>query len=200
MALKDRVNKEAKPADITCEYYQSDKGGKRCAHYGPGGACTLTDLGQCVEWAKANPHKRVPGEVPFILTPPPVKAPAETPAKAPESLLARIEAIEEPDLPSDPPAEVPWIRRIGDREIAEFRALCISACIKSEAIGELWLVPEYTGNPDRTELRIDHAATLAGICAAFPGAKITSFVKAPAVDNIDLAAVPLEEDEGSTDL
>jgi hypothetical protein len=43
------------------------------------------------------------------------------------------------------------------------------------AIGTLWLVPAYTGAKDRKELSYRDAATLTTICAAFPGAQVTTF-------------------------
>lgn len=75
--------------------------------------------------------------------------------------------------------EVPLVRNVTDEEIASFRALGAEVCLATEQCGQVWLVPEYTGRRDRTELRVDHAATLTAICAAFPGAKVVAFRKEP---------------------
>ena len=48
--------------------------------------------------------------------------------------------------------------------------------LKSEAFGEMWLVPEYTGK-DRQELTAEHAATICRLLQAFPGSKVTAFEK-----------------------
>ena len=65
-----------------------------------------------------------------------------------------------------------------DQDIASFKALGIEVKLVDEQVGEVWLVPTYTGQ-DRAELSIEHAALLAAVCAAFPGASVTSFVRKP---------------------
>ena len=62
---------------------------------------------------------------------------------------------------------------VTDEEVASFKALGAEVCIRSEGIGEVWVVPEYTG-ADRQELSVGHSITLATICAAFPGAKVVA--------------------------
>jgi hypothetical protein len=67
----------------------------------------------------------------------------------------------------------PLVRNVTDEEIASFKALGAAVCIRSAAMGDVWLVPEYTG-ADRAELSVEHSATLTAICAAFPGAKVVA--------------------------
>lgn len=74
------------------------------------------------------------------------------------------------------------VRNLTDEDIASFKALGVEVCFASEGIGEVWIVPEYT-EQERREIRIDHAATLTAVCAAFPGAKVTSFEKLAKADS-----------------
>jgi hypothetical protein len=69
------------------------------------------------------------------------------------------------------------LHRLSDDDVASWKALGVAVCIASDEVGEVWLVPEYTGRSDRQELRIDHAVALTAVCGAFPGARITSFVR-----------------------
>ena len=68
------------------------------------------------------------------------------------------------------------VRNLTDEDIASFKALRAEVCMRSEDVGEIWLVPEYTG-ADRLEISVEHAATLTAICSAFPGARVVSFEK-----------------------
>jgi len=74
------------------------------------------------------------------------------------------------------PIRPPLVRNVTDEEIASFRALGAEVCIRSEEVGEVWVVPEYTG-ADRAELSVEHSITLATICAAFPGAKVVEITR-----------------------
>ena len=51
--------------------------------------------------------------------------------------------------------------------------------VTSEAYGELWVVPRYTGKP-RQEVTPEDAATLLRVLSAFPGSRVTAFHKSPA--------------------
>jgi hypothetical protein len=44
----------------------------------------------------------------------------------------------------------------------------------SDALGEIWLVPAYTGKP-RVEITPEHAMTLMHVREVFPDAQVTSF-------------------------
>ncbi|MDY0004855.1 MAG: hypothetical protein RBU30_26390 [Polyangia bacterium] len=68
-----------------------------------------------------------------------------------------------------------------DEEVASFKALGVEVCIRSEEVGEVWVVPVYTGAA-RRELSVEHSITLATICAAFPGAKVVSMTSRAATD------------------
>ncbi len=177
MSLKDRYTERptgARPEGFTCPHYQAVPDGKRCVHYIDNGACAREDEFMCVEWLKVN-HPESPlaqeasekkGPTDLFGNPVPVpdrpKPPAEEEPIAPKKEEAPPRKDEEP----------PIVRNVTDEEIASFRALNATVCIRSEDVGDVWLVPEYT-DKDRFELRIDHAATLTAICAAFPGAKVT---------------------------
>lgn len=134
----------------------------------------------CVEWLKAN------GQVPASATPQAAK-----PAVAPQVDLfghpipARTTPPDRSAKDIRPPASLtpsldeaprPPLQRIPDEEIASFKALGVEVCLQSDAIGEVWLVPEYTGR-DRKEITPEHAATLRLIVDAFPGARVVAFDK-----------------------
>ena len=179
MSLKTRYTRTAADGDKTefsCPHYSPVAGGKRCAHYLEGGACAREDEFMCVEWLRLN-HPDNP-----LVKKTPEKNPGRTDLfgnPIPEEPIPQVEPEQPaaaPDSPSKPEKErePPIVRNVTDEEIASFKALGASVCIRSEDVGDVWLVPEYT-DKDRLELRIDHAATLTAICAAFPGAKVTSF-------------------------
>lgn len=69
------------------------------------------------------------------------------------------------------------VRNLSDEDIASFKALNVEVCLATEDCGQIWLVPEYTGRADRKEISARDAATLAAVCSAFPGARVTSFEK-----------------------
>jgi hypothetical protein len=79
-----------------------------------------------------------------------------------------------PALPrrTNPPEERPLIRALTESDVVSFRARGVEVLLESEGLGEVWLVPEYTGQ-SRLELTIEHAALLAAVTAAFPDAKVT---------------------------
>ena len=58
----------------------------------------------------------------------------------------------------------------------------VEVCLATEGCGEVWLVPEYTGRDDRKEISVRDAATLAAVCSAFPGARVTSYERPTADD------------------
>ena len=108
--------------------------------------------------------------------------PEEPPSKKPET--AAPPPPPKPTPIAEPPATdsgAVLVRNLTDEDIASFKALGVEVCLASEEIGEVWIVPEYT-EQQRRELRIDHAATLTAVCAAFPGAKVTSFEKLAKAD------------------
>ncbi|UYI16491.1 hypothetical protein N1129_09280 [Myxococcus xanthus] len=179
---------------MTCEAYVRGEG-KHCLHYRHGGACTLPGVGgTCTEWLKVNrqarPHRDVAA--------PPVPAPPTKPALAAVDLFGH--PLPEPDSkkPAPAPASKPappapspdvkgldaeaplsGLRGLTDADIASFKALGAEVCFASEAYGEVWLVPAYTGQA-RKELTPEHAATLVRVLSAFPGSRVLSFTKQPA--------------------
>ena len=161
---------------ITCPRYEPVPGTKRCRHYHANGACGLPDEFMCIEWLKANGHA----------TPAPVTPVAtsvvgrdlfgnpltESPSSVTPSPTARAEA---------PPVrreEVPIVRTLADVDIASFKALGLEVRLATEDVGDVWIVPAYTG-ADRHELSVDHAALIAAVASAFSGARVTSLVRKP---------------------
>ena len=182
----------ALPEGITCPRYDAPPGEKRCRHYVKGGACALPDEFMCLEWLKANGHAVPPAALTPTETTPEPKAQAGPatdllgrPLPEPEPARPRKA---EPPAPStrrlqqvEQPEERPPLRGLTDEDIASFKALNAEACLRSEAFGEVWLVPEYTGR-DRKEITPEHAATICQVLQAFPGSQVVSFEKSPQTD------------------
>jgi len=154
---------------ITCPKYQPVPGTKRCAHFQANGACDLPDELMCVEWLKVN---RV------APTPPPEPAPLQ------RNLLGEPMPMvppprEKPALPTPArPGPAPIVHTLSDVAIASFKALGTEVCFVTDELGEVWLVPEYTGQ-NRQELSIEHAALLAAVGSTMPGACLTAIRRKP---------------------
>lgn len=182
---------------ITCGRYEALPGSRRCRHYAEGGVCSLVDEFLCTEWLKANGHPSPPPLPP--LAPPdhgaspqeghsaPIGPTALPPPSAPQA-PARPPAATAPAIPPVPTRPLtPLPRRapqaqvllsVRDSDIASFKALGAEVRLVDEHLGEVWIVPDYTGQ-DRAELSVEHAALLAAICSAFPAASVVSFVRKP---------------------
>ena len=185
MALKDRLKDAAPDAAqpaFTCPHYEAPPCEKRCRHFIANGSCARPDVFMCVEWLKAN-GQQVPAELeppapevvsddrPRDLFGHPLPDPSKpTPSAAKPSVAAAAPKLE-------PTPEPPLVRNVTDEEIESFKALGVEVCVATEAMGDIWIVPEYTG-ADRREITVQHAATLTAICAAFPGAKVVQYEKA----------------------
>lgn len=159
----------------TCPHYVPAEGAKRCRSYLGNGACERPDQFMCVEWLKVNGQQDNPVAQVLDL----FGAPApELDGRKSAPAEATQPASPAPRTPT-PGRDLPLVRNLSDTEIASFRALGAELCVESETCGPIWLVSEYTGDPARKELRIDHAATLATVCAVFPGARVAAFEKRP---------------------
>ena len=197
-------NQGSRPAGITCPSYEAIPGRKHCRHYLANGGCSRPDEFMCREWLKANGHtaddppaERAVAEVERYVDaerqaiaaspvdlfgnpnpdfrPPAAKEPAPPAQKTPVKPPTRPQpAPDQVDVEDERPAP----RGLTTDDIESFKALGVEVCIASEAIGEVWLVPEYTGK-DRKELTPEHAATLCRIVEAFPGSRVVSFEKNP---------------------
>ena len=196
MGLADRFSGQGPIAtqtpEITCPRYAPVSGSKRCQHYLKGGACALPDEFMCVEWLKANGH-HVPEPIPLVEAQP--EPEPATPIVPPTPKVDR-DLFGQPvkRSPPAPPREsdeqetrrslepdTPVVRNLTDEDIASFKALGAEVCLATEGCGEIWLVPEYTGRSDRKEISVRDAATLAAVCSAFPGARVSSYER-PAPD------------------
>ncbi len=74
---------------------------------------------------------------------------------------------------TQPPCATP-LRCISARDEVSFKTIGAELCLASDEFGEVWIVPEYTG-ASRNELSIEHAAIIAAVVTAFPGARVTAF-------------------------
>lgn len=159
---------------VSCPKYEPVPGSRRCRDYLPNGACTRPDEFMCVEWLKANGHVRAPNPPPEP-TPAPLGrdlfgAPYVPPSEAPARARAATPAPAATTAPATP--------AVTATALASFQALGAEVRVESHELGELWLVPAYTG-ADRQELSLEHAALLATLCSALPSARITALVRKP---------------------
>jgi len=165
---------------FTCRHYQPATDGKRCRHYRDGGGCRRPEAeqGRCIEWLKVNGPTSTATNTASSPDPPvardlfgnPIQR--EKPQRAAAS--TKMPPASTPAAPAPPSsAKPPLVRNVTDEEIASFKALGVEVCLRSDALGDVYLVPVYTGQ-DRTELSIEHSITLTAICAAFPGAKVVA--------------------------
>jgi hypothetical protein len=171
--------------NIDCSKYLPLPGSKRCRHYLDGGACALASEFMCVEWLKRNGHP-VPEHHPTRTVPPAQPALFPTLVPANQGQASPAPSVSEPaqrpavapKVPEAMPAPVPAHPRapITQDEIDSFKALGVELCIRSEELGEVWLVPHYSGQA-RKEITPEHAATLRILLEAFPGGRVTSFGK-----------------------
>jgi hypothetical protein len=161
---------------ITCPKYEPVPGTKRCRHYHANGACGLPDEFMCVEWLKANGHA-TPAPVTPVATSVVGRDLFGNPVTQPPSSVApsRAARVEAPAVRRE---EVPIVRSLTDADIASFKALGLEVRLATEEVGDVWIVPAYTG-ADRHELSVDHAALIAAVASAFPGARVTSLVRKP---------------------
>jgi hypothetical protein len=195
MSLTNRYKATAtaeRPPGITCPHYESQPGEKRCRHYVKGGACARPDEFMCIEWLKANGHAVASATPPAAEAPKPDDTqpapkgatdlfgkplpvpPAATSARKPPPVGAMgVGATSAPEPEARPP-----LRGLTTEDIESFKALGVEVCLRSEAIGEVWLVPDYTGR-ERKEITPEHAATLCRVLDAFPGSQVVSFEKNP---------------------
>jgi hypothetical protein len=67
----------------------------------------------------------------------------------------------------------PELAEITAEDVASFKALGIEICLSSTARGDVWLVPEYTGQA-RNEITPEDAALVMKTLTLFPGAKLVS--------------------------
>lgn len=54
------------------------------------------------------------------------------------------------------------VRCLSAADVASFKALGVEVCRENDAMGEVWLVPAYTG-AERQELSVEHALLLAAV-------------------------------------
>jgi hypothetical protein len=175
MPPADRTRTSHSPS-YECPEYVARPRSKRCRHYLDGGACALATEFQCVEWLKANGHPLPEGH-------PALAAPAGQRDLFGQPVPGRTQDTDAPapvaasTAEGTPPPARPGLREpITQEEIDSFKALGIELCIRFEELGEIWLVPEYTGQ-DRKEISPEHAATLRLLLDAFPGGRVTAFEK-----------------------
>ncbi len=92
-------------------------------------------------------------------------------------------ALESPTPTAEPREAVKGTQGVSgvltEGDVESFKALGVSVCMTSPTLGEVWLVPSYTGDRSRHEITPEHALTLCRITNAFPGAKVSQFLTPP---------------------
>jgi hypothetical protein len=192
---------------ITCpKYLPMPGGGRRCQHFESNGGCRLPDEFMCVEWLKANgePIPAAPRPLAAPPTPsvesgshPPAKAflaPAGAPVVAitptartfaltpsPSPVPQRVSTPASTTRPAIQLPRAPSAQHAPSAaDITAFKARGIEVHVATDTLGEIAIVPVYT-DADRLELSIEHAALIASVCTAFPGARVTAIRKAAGV-------------------
>lgn len=195
MALAERFATGAgsRPDGVTCELFEAPAGTKRCSHYVGRGACGLEGEFMCTEWLRVNghpSHRSLPLVREAAPEPPPVERdlfgnpiepprPAAKPRVVAEVPGAPTRVRAQPAPAVEEPTGAPLIvRTLTDDDVAAFEKLGAEVCLQTASCGELWLVPSYTHTPGRQEISVHDAATLAALCAAFPGSQVVGFTPA----------------------
>lgn len=155
---------------ITCPHFSAVPGTRRCREYLPNGSCQRPDQFMCLEWLKVNaPSVRPPvgaaQPVQQTLFGPPASAPP------PPSACPMPSARPAPSPRPPAPAPTDLLRALTEADLASFKARGIEVCVAAADVGDIWIVPAYTGQ-SRRELSLEHAALLAAIGAVFPGARV----------------------------
>lgn len=181
-------------SEFTCPHYAPLPGTRRCRSYQDGGTCARADLFLCIEWEKRNRH-RLPstgdhadevvaaGVTVATSEPPAPRTPTDLFGNpAPELALPKAKPTRAIPCPTSSPhvgsdqETRPPPRGLTTEDIESFKALNVEVCLRSEALGEVWLVPAYTGR-DRREITPEHAATICRVLEAFPGSRVVSIEK-----------------------
>jgi len=181
MATTDsNTTKGERDTDFGCPHYDALPGKKRCRHYLDGGSCARPDEFMCVEWLRLNQQaKPAPKKTgPTDLFGNPVPEPKRPKRTTPTQQRPTAASSSPTPVVDEPTPEREPLRGLTTDDIDGFKKLGVEVCLESEAFGEVWLVPEYTGR-ERKEITPEHAATIARVMEAFPGSKVVSFEKSP---------------------
>jgi hypothetical protein len=154
---------------IACPHYVAPHGSRRCESYLDGGGCARADTFMCTEWLRKNGRPNHAATLPVQRTlfgdVTQVVAAKATKALPVVQAKESAKAIE----------PQPFTRPISDAQIEALEQRGIELCVRSAVADALWLVPAYT-HSGRNEMTFRDAATVATVCAVFPGAEVTRFV------------------------
>lgn len=168
----------SRPGDIQCPHYKPAPGSRTCVSFLSGGGCARPDTFMCIEWVRKNPRAQSAS----ALSTKPVAA-AKVHEQPQRELFGQSGRAPAPAMPKEHPAHlkaqgpVPTVvlaRPITVEQIAALESRGVALCLRSESVGELWLVPSYTGAA-RNEMTFRDAATIATMCVVFPGAEVAKF-------------------------
>lgn len=170
--------------DITCEHYQPKDEDRHCAHYAGSGKCDRGQGSVCVEWQMANTPWSEEDERPLgcdLFGEPMLSSDLKKPRRASRPQPRPLQPQACPT-----PAAVPYhgaavVRNLTEENISSFKALHTEVCLQTEDLGPVWLVPEYTGQC-RTELSVEHLATLSALSSVFPGARVVALIRRNSVN------------------
>jgi len=174
-----------RPSEIQCPHYAPAPGSRTCVSFLSGGGCARPDTFMCTEYVRKNPARHVS-------TPPTITPRPPTAAPAPRDLLGDVVRAEGPkSAPLPSRTSLPIATRMGapaftrpitEEQIKALEERGVELCLRTEAAGELWLVPAYTA-AGRNEMTFRDAAAIAAMCAVFPGAEVTRFSRGEKGDN-----------------
>ncbi len=167
-----------RPSEIQCPHYAPAPGSRTCVSFVSGGGCVRPDTFMCTEYVRKNPARGVSTPPTTPMTPP-------VTATVSKDLFGDVVRAEERPkaAPLPPRTSVATTSQTGaqaftrpttEEQINALEERRVELCVRTEATGEVWLVPAYTG-AERNEVTFRDAATIAAVCAVFPGAEVTRF-------------------------
>jgi hypothetical protein len=209
------------PREITCHDYRPLASTNRCRHYVPATkACTEGSHLACIEWlrmlaeqertaeekaeaalkASKKAETQEPAKLQFGLYGPPeaVKTKAKAaPQKATKPApAAAVAPAPLPELPGESIEEINERIRLTHDDVESFKALDAEVCIDTPK-GEFWLVDEYSGRTDRTELSADDWRVISNAASVFEGTKIVSVTSRRQTTTSEQDNTPDQESDGN---
>jgi hypothetical protein len=163
----------ARPSASDCPDYEAQPSARRCRHYVGYGRCSTPQHAECIDWRRANPTLPLPAMPTFPAAAQlsfGIDGRPEMPAVRSERRRLPIASAINREL--SPAADLPPGLR--PEAVASLAARGVEVCLPSPTLGDIWLVPAYT-EADRREMTFKHAAALATIVHAFPGAQPTDW-------------------------
>ena len=178
------IDKSTADTGPVCPRYKNKPNKKACVHYRKGGTCHLIEAFLCVEFMRAKNYDddKIRNACLDI-----AQVPATTGARAEAEARNETRKADGSFNGADALAEantsgkIHAIIKATEQDIAELEAINFKATIESPGFDDIHIVNKY--RPDGTrQLTIRHAAVIAAVTFAFPGARVSQLVIQPQPD------------------